>query len=91
MQLNVEFPIPPRLVEQAFKNNPRIRDALTKRTMTIALGGTVNSPKIDARAIQANLQKLFAEAGRDALKEAAGGLLQKELEKNLDKLLPKKP
>jgi translocation and assembly module TamB len=90
LQLNVEMPIPNRLIEQAFKNNPRIKEALQKKTISVSLGGTVTRPSLDARAMQANVQKLIADASRDALKDAAGGLLQKELDKNLEKLLPKK-
>lgn len=90
LQLSVEMPIPARLIEQAFKNNPRIKDSLQKKTISVSFGGTVSRPSLDARAMQASLQKLIGDASRDALNDAAGGFLQKELDKSLEKLLPKK-
>lgn len=90
LQLIVDMPVPIRLIEQAFKNNPRIKEALQKKMISISFGGTVNRPTLDARAMQASLQKLVGDASRDALNDAAGGLLQKELDKSLEKLLQKK-
>jgi translocation and assembly module TamB len=91
LQLTCEIPIPPKAIEQALRNFPRVREAMGKRTIGVSLAGTVTRPQLDVRAFQANLQKMFA----DATKDAVGGLLQDEIGKGLDKLLkpppPKKP
>lgn len=87
LQLNCEVPIPAKLLDQAFKNTPRIREAMAKRMIAIAIGGTIDRPKLDARAFQANVQKLIGEATKDAASE----LLKKELNKGLEQLLPKPP
>jgi translocation and assembly module TamB len=87
LQLNCEVPIPAKLLDQAFKNTPRIREAMAKRTIAITIGGTIDRPKLDPRAFQANVQKLIG----DATKDAAADLLKQELDKGLDRFLPKPP
>lgn len=91
LQLTCEIPIPARAIDQALKNYPRVKDAMTKRSIAVTLGGTVTNPTLDTRAFQANLQKMFA----DATKDAVGGLLQQEIGKGLDRLFkpppPRKP
>jgi translocation and assembly module TamB len=87
LQLTCEVPIPEKLLDQAFRNTPRIREALAKRTIAIAIGGTIDRPKLDARAFQANVQKLIGEATKDAASE----LLKQQLKKGLEQFLPKPP
>ncbi|MFO0937069.1 MAG: DUF748 domain-containing protein [Gemmataceae bacterium] len=91
LDLTCEVPIPPQLLDQVFKNNASLRETMSKRTIPVPFGGTINRPVVDARAFQANVQKLVSEAAKDAIKDAAGDLLKKQLNQGLEKLLPKIP
>jgi|GEM_PF-4440825 len=79
LQLVAEMPVPPKLVALAAKNGVPI----TNQTFKIPIGGTLTHPKIDAGA----LRQAEGDLLRDNLREAAGGAIQNQLNKGLDRLL----
>jgi hypothetical protein len=93
LNLVLELPIPPRLLD-GLKNNPRIRDALAKQALKVAVGGTLARPAVDRRAFQAGSDALVKAAAREAGRGFADDLLKKGEDKLLQelqkKLAPKK-
>ena len=67
-------------------NNPRIRDALAKQTVRVAVKGTMGKPLLDPNAFRNTVGKLV----QDAMKDAATGAVEDLLKKGLDGFLPKK-
>ena len=67
-------------------DQPRVRDALAKQSVKIAITGTLAKPQLDP----ATFQKLVAETMRGALKEYAKGATEDFIKKGLEKFLPKK-
>jgi hypothetical protein len=85
LALVLDLPIPPRALEQLLPKNPVLRDALTKQRIKVPVGGTLNSPRLDPKALDAAV----AAAARGVAKDAAGELLKKGQEKLLDELQKK--
>ena len=67
-------------------DQPRVRDALAKQSVKIAITGTLAKPQLDP----ATFQKLVAETMRGALKEYAKDATEDFIKKGLEKFLPKK-
>jgi hypothetical protein len=69
------------------KSVPKLKDAITSKTIALPVTGTIDKPQIDRAAFQANVRK-FAD---EVLKDAAKGKLDDLLFKGLEKIAPKKP
>ena len=67
-------------------DQPRVRDALAKQSVKIAITGTLAKPQLDP----ATFQKLVAETLRGAVKEYAKDATEDFIKKGLEKFLPKK-
>jgi hypothetical protein len=78
LAMTAEVPVPAGLI----KNNPRLMTALNGKTVKVPIAGTLAHPAIDPRWFQAEVERL----ARDAAKGVGKDLLNKELEK----LFPKK-
>jgi hypothetical protein len=65
---------------EAFKNNPRLMQALSGKRVQLPVTGTVSKPAIDPRLFQSAVANL----ARDAVKDVGRDVLNKEL----DKLFP---
>ena len=87
LSLMAEVPIPESAVGGLLKNNPRIREAVVNKRITVPVTGTINKPQIDAKAFQTAVAKFVG----DATKNVGRDLLGSELEKGLQKFLPKAP
>jgi len=84
--LMLELPLPTRVVEKLLSNNPRLREALAKERIKIAVTGTLAKPMLDGRTFEANAEALVRNAIKNATKSVADDLLKKgfgELEKKL--------
>jgi hypothetical protein len=84
------MPVPPRALDRLLSNNPILRESLAKQRIKVPVGGTLQRPRLDAKALDDGA----AAVVRGAAKDAVGGLLMKgqdrlleELQKKLD---PKK-
>jgi hypothetical protein len=77
LQLVAEMPIPPRWLGKT-----PLTPALAKQTIRLPIGGTINQPKIDEKT----LRNYIAQFAKDATKD----FLREEIEKGLQKLIPKK-
>lgn len=75
LSLLLEMPIPPRWLG----NNQRLNAALANQKITLPLRGTLSQPRLDERAVR--------EASGRFLRDAAGDVLQQEIENRLKKLL----
>lgn len=75
LSLLLEMPIPPRWLG----NNPRLNAALANQKITLPLRGTLSQPRLDERAVR--------EASGRFVRDAAGDVLQQEIENRLKKLL----
>lgn len=78
LSLMAEMPIPPKWLG----NNP-VSDALRNEVIRVPIAGTLDRPQLDRR--------LLDQMARDFLQRAAGGLLRGELNRQLDRLLPRLP
>ena len=87
LSLILEVPLNGKLASALVPaDQPRVRDALAKQSVKIAITGTLAKPQIDP----ATFQKLVAETMRGALKEYAKDLKEDFIKKGLEKFLPKK-
>ncbi len=93
VKMDVEVPLNGKLAA-LLPNNPRLREALSKQSLHIPVGGTLARPALDANAYQNQLAKLIRDATKDAATGVVDDLLKKGandfLKKGLDGLLPKK-
>jgi hypothetical protein len=74
LSLVAEMPIPPKWMKSA-----RVKGALANQTIRLPIGGTLDRPKIDERALR--------EAAGQFVRQAAGRMIQNELENEIQKLL----
>ncbi len=84
----LELPVPSRLVEKLLPNNSRLREALAKERVKVAVTGTLAKPKLDGRAFEVAAETLVRNAVKNAAKSAADDLLKKGLGELEKKLLP---
>lgn len=80
LALIAEMTVPPRWVPGGL-----LKPAIAKQVIQIPIRGTLSHPKMDEAALRTHVAKVAENVG----KEAAQDLLKKELDKGLDKLLPK--
>lgn len=86
--LMLELPVPARVVEKLLPNNPRLREALAKERIKVAVTGTLAKPKLDGRAFEVAAETLVRNAIKNAAKSAADDLLKKGLGELEKKLIP---
>jgi len=93
VKMDVEVPLNGKLAA-LLPNNPRLREALSKQSLHIPVGGTLTRPALDANAYRNQLAKLIRDATKDAATGVVEDLLKKGandfMKKGLDGLLPKK-
>jgi len=87
LDLTVEVPLNDKLAG-AFvpADRPRIREAVAKQTVRIAVKGTMSKPAVEREAFRNAIAKLIGDATKDAagktaedlLKQGLGGLFQKK-------------
>lgn len=82
LNLTADLPLPDRLIGQLLKDRPLIKEALSKKRVAVTIGGTIDRPQVDPKALQAAVQKLTQEAVKSAADEA--------LKKGLQGILPPK-
>jgi translocation and assembly module TamB len=89
LDLMLDLPIPPKLLEQTLKNRPHLREALLKQRLQVPVRGTLDKPQIDATKFNGSVAALLRDAGMDAAKDA----LREKLTggKLFDELFKKKP
>jgi hypothetical protein len=85
LSLVLDLPVPPRLIERLLPKNPILRDALLKQRIKVPVGGTLQRPVLDPKALNAGVESI----GRKAAKDAAGELFKKGQERLLDELQKK--
>lgn len=69
-----ELPVPPKWI-----GNNRLGDALKNQTIQLPIGGTLRKPKLDQQALQQTSARF--------IRDAAAGAVQKELFRQLDRVL----
>jgi hypothetical protein len=79
LDLIVEVPLNAKIAG-AFvpASNPRIRDALAKQTVRIAVKGTMAKPQLEQNAFRNAMGKLVQDATKDAAADALGDLFKKK-------------
>lgn len=85
LALVLDLPIPPRVLDRLLPKNPVLRDALAKQRVKVPVGGTLDKPQLDPKALDAAAEAVV----RGAAKDAAGELLKKGQEKLLEELQKK--
>jgi hypothetical protein len=78
LALVADLPVP----AEVFKGTPKLMQAMTGKRVQIPVTGTVSKPVVDPRQFQAAVERV----ARDAAKDVGRDVLNKEL----DKLMPKK-
>lgn len=84
----LELPVPARVVEKLLPNNPRLREALAKERIKVAVTGTLAKPTLDGKAFEVAAETLVRNAVKNAAKSAADDLLKKGLGELEKKLIP---
>jgi translocation and assembly module TamB len=85
LALVLDLPIPPRVLDRLLPKNPVLRGALAKQRVKVPVGGTLDKPQLDPKALDAAAEAV----ARGAAKDAAGELLKKGQEKLLEELQKK--
>ena len=91
VNLTLEMPVPPKLVNAALAKNPLIRDSLSKQKIKVPVGGTLAKPVVDEGAMARAVEGLVRGVARDLVRDNAGKVEDKVRDKlrgELDKLLP---
>jgi hypothetical protein len=83
VSLVLDLPVPPRALDRLLSNNPILRESLSKQRIKVPVGGTLQRPRLDAKAFD----DAVAGVMRGAAKDAAGGLIEKGRDRLLDELL----
>ena len=76
LSLLAEMPVPPKLIA-----NTPVAGALKDKSIQLPIGGTLDKPVLDAKAL--------ANTTAQIMREAAGGTLGRELNKTFDRLFGK--
>ena len=88
LQMTIDMPVPPALVTKLLGSNPRLKEALLKKRLSVPVGGTLAKPALDGKKLEAGIQALIAGAGKDLLNDAAGDLFKKLLPGAMEKKKP---
>jgi len=80
MSLNAQMPIPTKLLDNTPLANTPLANSLRNESINVPIGGTMDKPQLDMRAVQ--------EANRKVLQKAARGILgDEQLGRQLEQLL----
>jgi hypothetical protein len=97
LDLVAEVPVPDSAVGSLLKNYPRVKEAVEKHRFKVPVWGTIAKPKLDERAFRDAVRRYLEDVAKDAAKGKLNDLIQKEpgkiekeVEKQLDKLFPPK-
>ena len=85
VSLVLDLPVPPRMLDRLLPNNPILRESLSKQRIKVPVGGTLQRPRLDAKAFDDGVAGVM----RGAAKDAAGGLLEKGRDRLLEELQKK--
>jgi hypothetical protein len=83
LALVLELPVPPRMLERLLPRNPILRDSLAKQRIRVPVGGTLQRPRLDAKALDDGV----AAVVRGSAKDAVGELFKKSQDRLLDELM----
>ena len=81
MFLEVGIQFPPKLADEMFGNNPRIRAALLQQVIKLPVTGTVGKPQFEPGAFRKAIGEITRNATRGATQDLLGDLLKKGLDK----------
>jgi translocation and assembly module TamB len=97
LDLVAEVPVPDSAVGSLLKNYPRVKEAVEKHRFKVPMWGTISKPRLDERAFRDAVRRYLDDVAKDAAKGKLNDLIQKEpgkvekeVEKQLDKLFPPK-
>ena len=91
VDLTLDMPVPPKLINQALAKNPRIKEALDGKRIKVPVRGTLAQPVVDERGAAAAVDGLLRGVARDVIRDGTDDLKEKARDKlrgELDKLLP---
>ena len=86
LALVLEVPLTGKLAASLAPDQPRVRDALAKQVVKVAISGTLAKPQLDQRAFR----KIVGDTLRGAAKDLAKDATEDFIRKGLEKFLPKK-
>ncbi len=70
-------------MDEKWLGNDAISRSLTGQMLQLPVDGTLSKPSLDSRAVR----EMLTQAGTQAVEKAAGNILNRTLERGLDKLL----
>ena len=86
LALTAEMPVPPKWLG----SSKLAKSVLANQTIRLPIGGTLNHPKIDERALREASARFARDAAENVLRQEMDGKVKKEVENGLRKLFRRK-